>query len=147
MKLRVAGVKDHQTHKNHHIGQPVQRRIEKTAESRHAARETSHLAVQHVKQISDNEGDSGREKAAHPKKKTATDVQSDTDDGQNIWVDVTVGQPAYHRVNNSLSCPSDTGTKHVLGSFLLVYTIVATDYTDIYVMCGQKLLICFQFVV
>jgi hypothetical protein len=49
---------------------------------------------------------------------------------------VTVGKPANYRVNNSLCCPSDTGTKHVLGSFLLVSTILATDYTDICVMCG-----------
>src|SRR6185503_12693500 len=115
MKLRIAGVKDHQTHKDHHIGQPVQRRIEKTPESRYAARETSRLAVEHVKQIGDDQGDSGREKAAHPKKKTATDVQCNADDGQNIGVDVTVGQPAYYRVNNSLRRPSDTGTEHVLG--------------------------------
>jgi hypothetical protein len=62
---------------------------------------------------------------------------------------VAYGEPAYDRVNDSLSCPSDTCTEHLLGRLssgrMTVY-ILAPDYTDICIICGQKLTVSFQFV-
>src|SRR4051794_1191728 len=113
MGLRVAGVKDHQAHKDHHVRQAVQRRVEKPSKPRNAARKTGHLPVEHVKEIGDHEGDARREEPASPKKKTATDVQSNADDGQNVGIDMTDGEPANYRINDSLCCPSDTCTEHI----------------------------------
>src|SRR6185369_17110503 len=67
----------------------------------------------------DDERDAGREEPAQPKKKTATDVQSNADDGQYIGIDMAESQPANNRVNDSLSCASDTCAKHLSGTFLL----------------------------
>src|SRR5262249_16404220 len=52
---------------------------------------------------------------AHAKKKTAADVQSDADHGQDIRIDVPHGEPAHQGINNSLSSASDTSPKHVSG--------------------------------
>src|SRR5678815_1033948 len=84
MRLEIAGVKDHQAHEDYHVAQAVQRRVEKPAKTRNPAGKTGHLPIQHVEQVGHNQGDAGPEKRAQTKEKTATDVQSHADNGQNI---------------------------------------------------------------
>src|ERR1044071_6047717 len=115
MRRSVAGVKDHEAHKDHHVRQAVQRRIEKTPEARDPAGKSGYLAVEHVKKVGHNQGDARCKEPAQPKEKTASDVQSHADYGQNVGIDVPIGEPAYDGIDNSLSSPSNTCPKHVLG--------------------------------
>src|SRR4051794_40116568 len=108
MKLGVAGIEDHQAHKNHHVREPVKRRIEKASKTSDPARETGHLPIQHVKKIGNDEGDAGQKEPPHAKKKTASDVQGDADDGQNVGIDMSQGEPAHHSINDSLGSAPDT---------------------------------------
>ncbi len=141
MPLGIPGIKDHQAHENDHIRQPVKRRVEKTSEPGYAAGKTGHLAVQHVEEISDDEGDAGVEKPAQTKEKTATDVYSNADDGQNIRIDMTVGQPTYDGVNYSLGPTPDACPKHLLGSILLAALCQNIGHISFDI---SHLLFCFQ---
>ena len=112
MKLSIAGVKNHQTDKNHHVGEPIERGIQETAKSRNPARKPGHLPVQHVKKIGNDQDDAGPEKLAIAEQQTRADVYRDTDDRQNVWIDVAVGQPTDHRIDDPLRATADATYKH-----------------------------------
>ena len=61
------------------------------------------IATQHVKEICYNQGNTGRKEPTHPEQQTAADIQRNSNDSQNVWIDMTVGEPAHHRVDDSLS--------------------------------------------
>src|SRR4051794_6961095 len=114
MKLRVARVKEHQPDKDHHVRQSIQRRIQKAAEACNATREACDLPVQHVEEISDYEDDACPEKVAVAEQEATADVDGHAYHGQDVRIDVPVGKPAYHRVDDTLRAPPDTRSKHLI---------------------------------
>jgi hypothetical protein len=91
----IAGIKDHQAHEHHHVRQPVQGRIQEATEPGHSAGKSGHLPVEHVEQVRHHQGDSSRKKTAHAKEQAATNIQRDSNHCKDVWIDVTISEPAY----------------------------------------------------
>jgi hypothetical protein len=70
------------------------------------------LSVQHIKEVSYNQTNAGLEESAHAEEHTTTNVESDSDDRQNVWVDVPMSEPSHHRVNDSLAASAYARSKH-----------------------------------
>ncbi|MBC8040434.1 MAG: hypothetical protein H7Y06_07830 [Opitutaceae bacterium] len=87
MKLCVARVEDNQADEDDHVGETVERGIQKTAKPGDATRKTRYLPVEHVKQIGDNQDDASPEEVAVAEKQPAPDVDGDADDGEQVRVD------------------------------------------------------------
>jgi hypothetical protein len=117
MEFCFLGVKNHQSDKNYHVGKPVKRRVEEAAKPRHAARKSRDLAIKHVKEVSNNENDTGTKEPAEAKEQTATYVQGHANDSEYVWVDMAMGKPTHHRIDDSLRAAPDAGSKHLLIEF------------------------------
>ncbi|MDT4968096.1 MAG: hypothetical protein QOJ64_2833 [Acidobacteriota bacterium] len=108
MVWRIAGVKDHQSDENNHVGETIQRGVKKPAETSYATGEPRHLPIEHVKKIGDYQDDSGPEEIAESEEQPAADVYRYADDGEKVRIDPTLGQSTHYRTNNSLRAASDT---------------------------------------
>ena len=86
--------------------------IKKTPETCYASGESGHLTIEHVEKVGDDQNDAGPEKFAVTEKKAGADVDGDADDSKDVGVDVTVGKPTHHRVNNSLRPTANATHKH-----------------------------------
>src|SRR5687767_2105480 len=120
MLRRVSGVKNYYAEKSDHIGKPIERRIEIAAEERHVSGFSGNVAVEHIKQISDNQNNSRPEKLAETEQNAAADIYRYADRRQNVRVNAAVGKPFHHSVNDSLRSAPDACSKHL--SFYLPVT-------------------------
>jgi hypothetical protein len=102
MILGVAGIEHDQAYENHHIGEPIEAGVEKAAETRDPARQTGYLPVQHIEKIGNYQDDAGPEKLAVTEQQAGPDVDGDANHSQQVGIDVTMGQPTHHCVNDSL---------------------------------------------
>jgi hypothetical protein len=110
---RISGIKNHYAEKRDHIGEPVERRIEITAEKRDVTRFSGDVAVEHIKKIGDDQNDSRPEKFTGAEQNAAADIYRDTDSSQNVRMNAAVGKPFHHPVNNPLRSASDARSKHL----------------------------------
>src|SRR5436853_5799632 len=101
MILGVARVEDHQADEDDHVGEAVERRIKKAAETRHAPRKPCDLTVKHIEQVGNDQDDSGPEEITEAEEQTAADIDRNAYDREQIRIDSAIRQPAHHRTDNS----------------------------------------------
>jgi hypothetical protein len=70
------------------------------------------LSIEHVKEVSYNQTNAGLEESAHAEEETTTNIEGDSNNRQNVWVNVPIGEPPHHRVNNSLAASAYARSKH-----------------------------------
>src|SRR6187431_1862517 len=100
MLRRVSGVKDHYAEERHHVGQPVERRIEKASELRHISCHSSDIAVEHVENVRYDQYDTGPKEFAEPEQNAAPDIYRNADCCQDVRMDTNRSQAANHRVDD-----------------------------------------------
>src|SRR6266496_3008085 len=127
MKDGVARVKYHQSDKNHHVGQPVERRVKKSPKPRHPSRQPCDLTVKHVKDVRNNQNNAGPKEKTQAEEQPTSNIYCNTDERQVVRVNPAVSKPTHHRINDALRTASDTCSKHP--SKILLLTILNRHYT------------------
>src|SRR5260370_38428264 len=115
MNLSVARIENHQADKHHHVRQTIERRIQESAIAGHASGKPRDLPVEHVEKICNDQNNAGPEEQTEAEQHARGDVNGDSDDGENVWIDMTICQPAHHGIDNPLAGSSNTCSKHYLG--------------------------------
>src|SRR6187549_1526581 len=112
MLWRVTGIEHHDAEEDDHVGQAVERGVEKTSKLCDVTGLPGDVAIQHVEEIGDDQHDPCPEKFSDAKEHAASDVDRDADRGEDIRMDTGSCKSADHRIDDPHCTASDTCSYH-----------------------------------
>src|SRR5947209_5358967 len=118
MKFCIARVEDHEADEGCHVGDAVERGVEKAAEARDLICEARDLTVEHVEEVGDDKDDARPEEVAEAEHEAAQDVYQNARHGQQIRVDPAPRKALHHRADDSPRAASDARPEQLYKAFL-----------------------------